>query len=231
MNASNRTSTIFRAGACTALLATALPVQSAQQPKPNILFIFADDMAMDAVGAFGGELKTPHMDRLVAGGTSFMNTYNPGSWHGAVCIASRTMLMTGRSLFRAKALQSDLRKEVEERRFWPQLLEDAGYTTYMTGKWHVDANAAKAFTVARDIRPGMPNDFPEGYNRPLEGQPDPWSPYDPKFEGFWKGGKHWSEVQADHAIDFLREAKKDKKPFFIYLAFNAPHDPRQAPKR
>ena len=76
----------------------------------------------------------------------------------------------------------------------------------------------------------MPNQTPEGYNRPLPGKPDPWSPYDIKFDGFWKGGKHWSEVVADDAVDYIGEAKQDKRPFFMYIAFNAPHDPRQAPK-
>ena len=78
----------------------------------------------------------------------------------------------------------------------------------------------------------MPNQTPEGYNRPLAGKPDPWSPYDPKFEGFWKGGKHWSEVVAEDTLSFVEQAKEhqDEKPFFAYIAFNAPHDPRQAPK-
>ena len=76
----------------------------------------------------------------------------------------------------------------------------------------------------------MPNQTPEGYNRPLPDKPDPWSPYDIKFDGFWKGGKHWSEVVADDAVDYIGEAKQDKRPFFMYIAFNAPHDPRQAPK-
>jgi choline-sulfatase len=66
----------------------------------------------------------------------------------------------------------------------------------------------------------------------LLGKPDQWSPYDRKFGGFWKDGKHWSEIVADDAIDYLSEAKKhaNKNPFFAYIAFNAPHDPRQAPK-
>jgi choline-sulfatase len=78
----------------------------------------------------------------------------------------------------------------------------------------------------------MPNQTPDGYNRPLKDKPDPWSPYDPKFEGFWKGGKHWSEIVADDTLIFFDEAKKHQKskPFFAYIAFNAPHDPRQAPK-
>ncbi len=65
---------------------------------------------------------------------------------------------------------------------------------------------------------------------PLPGQPDPWSPSDPKFGGFWQGGKHWTEVVGDDTVGFLGEASKSEKPFFMYIAFNAPHDPRQSPK-
>ena len=50
-------------------------------------------------------------------------------------------------------------------------------------------------------------------------------------EGFWEGGKHWSEVLADDAINLIEDSKKVDDPFFMYLAFNAPHDPRQAPER
>ncbi|MCH7728807.1 MAG: sulfatase-like hydrolase/transferase, partial [Planctomycetes bacterium] len=75
-----------------------------------------------------------------------------------------------------------------------------------------------------------PNQTPQGYNRPLPNQPDPWSPSDPKFGGFWKGGKHWSEVVGDDAIGFLSLAANRENPFFMYIAFNAPHDPRQAPQ-
>jgi arylsulfatase A-like enzyme len=76
----------------------------------------------------------------------------------------------------------------------------------------------------------MPRATPEGYNRPMEDQEDPWSPYDPKFGGFWQGGKHWSEVLGDDAVNYIQEATALEKPFFMYLAFNAPHDPRQSPK-
>jgi choline-sulfatase len=76
----------------------------------------------------------------------------------------------------------------------------------------------------------MPNQTPEGYNRPIEGQPDAWKPWDKKYGGYWKGGKHWSEVLGDNAEEFLGDASKSEKPFFMYLAFNAPHDPRQSPK-
>jgi choline-sulfatase len=77
----------------------------------------------------------------------------------------------------------------------------------------------------------MPNQTEAGYNRPIEGQPDPWKPWDKTRGGYWKGGKHWSEVLGDHAEEFLDNASKSDKPFFMYLAFNAPHDPRQSPKQ
>jgi choline-sulfatase len=59
---------------------------------------------------------------------------------------------------------------------------------------------------------------------------DPWSPSDPRFGGYWEGGRHWSEVLADEGEVFIREAVGSDKPFFMYLAFNAPHDPRQSPQ-
>ena len=113
---------------------------------------------------------------------------------------------------------------------WSQLMAKAGYDTYFTGKWHVRAKADEIFKVSRNIRPGMPNQTPEGYNRPIDGKPDVWSPYDKKFEGFWKGGRHWSAIVADDAEEYLKMAKASDNPFFMYLAFNAPHDPRQSPK-
>ena len=109
-------------------------------------------------------------------------------------------------------------------------MEDAGYETYFSGKWHVKVSPDSIFNHVSHIRPGMPNQTEAGYNRPIEGQEDIWSPYDTSFDGFWKGGKHWSEVLADDAEIFLDNASNSDKPFFMYLAFNAPHDPRQSPK-
>jgi choline-sulfatase len=202
--------------------------------KPNILFIFADDQCYETIGHLGiTDIETPHLDRLMKSGTSFTRAYNMGSWSGAVCVASRHMLNTGRFIWRAEEASKKAETERVEGRFWSENMKSAGYKTYMTGKWHVRASAEKCFDVTRNVRGGMPNQTPQGYNRPLSGKPDPWSPYDPKFEGFWKGGKHWSEVVAEDAVFFLKEAKKhaEKNPFFAYVAFNAPHDPRQAPKQ
>jgi arylsulfatase A-like enzyme len=202
--------------------------------KPNVLFIFADDMTYEAIHAFGyDEIETPNLDRLVAEGTTFTHAYNSGGWHGAICVASRTMLMTGRQLWHAHKVDNKAKLETEyaaQGKAWSQLMAAAGYETFMTGKWHVQIDPERIFDHVRHQRPGMPKTVKDSYNRPLKGKKDPWDPADPSVGGFWQGGKHWSEVQADDAIDFLGMAKKTEKPFFIYLAFNAPHDPRQSPQ-
>ena len=201
--------------------------------KPNILFIFADDQCYELVHALGNdEIRTPNLDRLVKRGLTFTHAYNMGSWSAAVCIASRGMLNTGRFLWHARSALASRgrRRKGPKAPLWAEYMRTGGYKTYFTGKWHVPADAKKVFDVARDVRGGMPNQTKAGYNRPIEGKDDPWSPYDKKFGGFWKGGKHWSEVVGDHSVAFIAEAAKSKKPFFMYLAFNAPHDPRQSPK-
>ena len=197
--------------------------------KPNILFVFTDDQAPDTVGAWGNhQIRTPNMDRLVEAGCSFTHAYNMGAWNGAVCLASRKMLNTGRFLWPAHA--ENLDKRVKQRKMWSQLIADAGYETYFTGKWHVPADPEKIFDHVRHVRPGMPKQTEAGYHRPVEGGEDVWQPWDASRGGFWEGGKHWSEVLADDAEAFLQQASKSDKPFFMYLAFNAPHDPRQSPK-
>jgi choline-sulfatase len=193
----------------------------------------ADQLMPFLMGAYGHPVvQTPNLDRLVEDGITFTHAYNQGSWSGAVCIASRTMLNTGRFLWKAARFdkQKSVERERQAGRFWSEYMKTAGYTTYMTGKWHVKADSKKAFDFQVNERPGMPNQTDVGYNRPIEGQPDPWCPWDPKFEGFWKGGKHWSEVLGDDSLAFLTRASERKEPFFMYLAFNAPHDPRQSPK-
>ncbi len=199
--------------------------------KPNILFLFADDFTYEAVSAFGHtDIDTPNLDRLARRGTTFTHAYNMGSWSGAVCVASRNMLLTGRSLWRAEKIAKSTEAERQAGRLWPQLMKSAGYETYMTGKWHINANAEKSFDHVRHVRGGMPGTVDAAYNRPLEGKPDTWSATDKSLGGFWQGGKHWSEVAADDTIDFLSEASKRDQPFFMYIAFNAPHDPRQSPQ-
>jgi choline-sulfatase len=204
----------------------------AQPPqRPNIVFIFADDQCFSTIHALGAdEIETPNLDALARRGTTFTHAFNMGSWSGAVCVASRTMLNTGRFVWNAHAVYKDSEREREQGRWWSEYLKDAGYRTYMTGKWHCRANANLAFDVAEDIRPGMPKAVEVGYNRPAADGTDLWSPSDPKFGGFWEGGVHWSEVVANHAEAFMQDAAQRNEPFFMYLAFNAPHDPRQSPQ-
>jgi len=227
------TTTVFTTLAIALAYSSTLPSLVAETPaKPNFLFIFADDFAYDCVGISGNEeVSTPRLDELARQSTRFTHCYNMGSWSGAVCVASRTMLNTGHFVWRAQKAMNGLKKEyVPQRRMWSQRMEDAGYDTYMTGKWHVKADAAAVFQTARNIRPGMPNQVPAGYNRPLGRDDKKWLPWDKEREGFWKGGRHWSEIVADDAEDFLATAKQSENPFFMYIAFNAPHDPRQSPQ-
>ncbi len=221
----------MRLAICLTLVIACFGSSLSAQSKPNILFLFADDFTYDSIAALGRtDIETPNLDKLARRGTTFTNTYNMGSWSGAVCVASRNMLLTGRSVWRAEMISNRTQAEADAGRLWPQLLKQVGYDTYMTGKWHVQAKAESAFNVVKHVRPGMPETVEESYNRPLAGQPDPWSSSDQSLGGFWKGGKHWSEVGADDAIGFIADAKSRSNPFFMYIAFNAPHDPRQAPQ-
>ena len=125
--------------------------------KPNILFIFTDDQSHETVHAYGNDdIITPHMDSLVNDGVSFTNAYNMGSWSGAICIASRTMINTGMSVWRAKEIYKNLQPRAEQQLFWSQLLAKAGYETYMTGKWHVKIKPEDIFDHVLHERPGMP---------------------------------------------------------------------------
>ena len=219
--------------ACTGALAFgAVSAADSTVERPNFLVILSDDQAFDAWGASGGEVHTPHIDRLARDGVTFTHAYNQGGWHGAICVASRTMLMTGRSLWDARAMEEILELEVADGQLWPQRLAMEGYDTYFSGKWHVRANAGEAFGTAVHVRPGMPNQTPEGYHRPVDeaDYETGWKPWDPAHGGFWEGGTHWSEVLADDAAQFFEAVSQRNNPFFMYLAFNAPHDPRQAPR-
>ncbi len=125
---------------------TVMAASSYAAEKPNILFIFADDMSYETIGAHGQlDVDTPHLDKLVKHGVSFTHAYNMGAWNGAVCQASRKMLNTGRFVWRAKSTK--LEQCVSGRKMWSQRLQDAGYRTYMSGKWHVDTAPEGVFDV------------------------------------------------------------------------------------
>jgi|GEM_PF-34711 len=214
--------------ACVGVVLPTIAV--AQVPdKPNVLYLFADDMTYDAISALGNdEIITPNLDSLVQSGTAFTHAYNQGSYVAAVCRSSRDMLESGRFLWNAA---TDLAAVEEAGGLAPQVFADNGYDTYFSGKWHLSvSNAANVYDNVGTIRPALPTPDEAQYNRPLEGQPDPWDPADPSHGGFWAGGTHWTEVLADEGIDFLQSAAADPDPFYMQLSFNAPHDPRQAPQ-
>jgi choline-sulfatase len=194
--------------------------------KPNVMFIFADDQTYESIGAYGQlNIKTPNLDRLVNRGVSFTHAYNMGTWSAAVCVASRAMLNSGRFVNRAQ-------QGVKQYPHWSEIMKGAGYKTYITGKWHVNCPGKPRFDVLKDVRGGMPNQADERYRRTFKPElyESEWLPWDKKHGGFWAGKTHWTQVVADNTLTFFEQVKNDDKPFFMYLAFNAPHDPRQAPK-
>ncbi|MPR36028.1 sulfatase-like hydrolase/transferase [Salmonirosea aquatica] len=211
---------------------TPAPKSKAPAGKPNIILIFTDDQRYNTIHALGdAQVITPNLDRLVQQGTTFTHAYNMGAWGGAVCVTSRAMLVTGMTVWDVYKEEKDYSRLFNKQGFWPQQMKKAGYETYMTGKWHVKQKVEDIFDHVVHERPGMPNQTPEGYNRPLSRTDTTWQPWDKKYDGFWEGGTHWTQVVADDAINYIGEASKKDTPFFMYLAFNSPHDPRQAPKR
>jgi len=138
-----------------------------------------------------------------------------GSMHGAVCQPSRAMLMSGRTLYR---VPMDLKKTA----LMPETLGNAGYTTFGTGKWH---NGQESFVRA----------FQQGQNVFFGGMSDhtkvPLKDISADGKVIDKGNDNGfsSELFADAAIGFLKSAPDDK-PFFAYVSFTSPHDPRQPPK-
>jgi arylsulfatase A-like enzyme len=183
--------------------------------RPNVLFLLADDQRADTIAALGNlHIQTPNLDRLVRQGTVCTRAYCMGAMQGEVCVPSRAMIMSGRSLFRAHT-------DLKDQDTWPEAFGKAGYRTFMTGKWHNEGESARrSFEVGRAVFfGGMGNP----YRLPVE---------DFDSHGFTNkrpSGKHAAELFADTAIDFLKEQTGDR-PFLCYVAFTTPHDPRVVPK-
>ncbi|MBE0655526.1 MAG: sulfatase-like hydrolase/transferase, partial [Bacteroidales bacterium] len=133
--------------------------------KPNILLFYVDDVTYTAVHALGNnEIITPNLDKMVESGVTFTHAYNMGSWTGAVCIASRAMMNTGRFLWRAEASNYD--EMVGRGEIWSQLLKKGGYNTYMAGKWHVQSKALdveKLFNQLGHVHEGNPGNAYTGH--------------------------------------------------------------------
>jgi arylsulfatase A-like enzyme len=199
-----------------ALLGPAARAADAPARRPNVLFLFSDDQRADTIAELGnGHIQTPNLDRLARRGTACTRAYCMGAQQGAVCVPSRAMLMTGRTLFRVDT-------ELKGQTTWPEMFGKAGYDTFMTGKWHNGPESARRC-------------FAEGKAVFFGGMGDP---YKLPVQDFTAGGdlgdkrpsgKHSVELFADCAVDFLKRQKGDR-PFLCYVAFNAPHDPRVAPR-
>ncbi len=184
---------------------------NAQSSKPNILFLFADDLRADALGCYGNPyVQTPNLDQLARNGTMFSEAHILGGHHGAICAPSRAMLMSGKGFFRV----TDKLNGVTT---WPMLLRQNGYTTFMTGKWHNEPAAVGAsFMEAKNVMLGGMADH---YQTPMCDLKPDGTFTAPIKKGF--STDHFAET----AIQFL-DKQTVSKPFVTYVAFTAPHDPR-----
>lgn len=204
--------------------------------KPNVVLLFSDDQRLQGtIQALGGnEVITPNLDALVKSGTAFTSTYIMGGSQGAVCVPSRNMLMTGRNLF---SLGAEGQVILPQNVTLGETLGNNGYSTYGIGKWHNDkASFNRSFQNGDEIFFGGMSNNP--YNVVL-------SHYDnegkyilslgpTKGESNSKGlhsyPKHHTEVFGDAAVKFIENYQKEK-PFFLYVAFKSPHDPRVMPEK
>ena len=184
--------------------------------RPNILFLFADDQRADTIAAWGNpHIKTPTLDKLVDAGCSFRRNYIFGGNSGAVCMPSRAMLMSGKTWFHVDT------KTLKGAKLMPELLGENGYVTFGTGKWHNGEESwLRAFQRGKTVMFGGMSDHSKVPVRDL-------GP-DGKLTPVRTGEKFSSELFADSVIDFLQH-HDGKKPFFAYVAFTAPHDPRMPP--
>src|SRR5687767_12431362 len=119
---------------------------SPPQKRPNVLFLFSDDQRADTIAALGNpHIQTPNLDRLVKRGASFTRAYCMGSMQGAVCVPSRAMLLSGRTLFRVPGNLKGVTT-------WPEMFARAGYRTFMTGKWHnQQGSALRTFMFGKSV--------------------------------------------------------------------------------
>ncbi len=209
--------------------------------KPNILFFFTDDQRFDTIHALNNpQIITPTFDALVQRGVTFTNAYIMGGSSGAVCMPSRAMLMTGRTLYHLQAQGQGI---PQEHVLLGETLQQAGYTTFGVGKWHNGPSSyARSFSAGAEIFFGGMNDHwnvpacdfdPTGqYNQTHPFIRDPFGSNDVRTRrcDHITLGKHSSELFGDAAIDFIRRYDADA-PFFAYISFMAPHDPRTMPKQ
>lgn len=180
--------------------------------RPNILLIMADDLGYADIGCFGSEIETPNIDRLASEGLKFTRFRAT-----PMCVTSRIALMAGMPMHAAG--QHGYRHSIP----LASLLKSGGYRTLMTGKWHAgspDPRSPDLFDRAFGFLGGATDSFVGGKDWYLNGKP---------FRLFPKGF-YSSHAFAERSVEFMRESVERQEPFFMYVAFNAPHHPCQAPK-
>ena len=191
--------------------------------RPNIVILLADDMGFSDAGCYGGEIQTPNLDALARGGLRFTQFYNT-----ARCWPSRAAILTG---YYAQEVRRDTLPGVVsnglggQRPAWarllPEYLHERGYRSYHSGKWHMDGPVlAGGFDHSYSF-----DDHNRYFSPELHGMDD--KPLPPVRPG---SGYYATTAIAEHAIEMLAEHQVQHRdqPFFLYLAFNAPHFPLQA---
>jgi len=201
--------------------------------KPNIVIIMADDMGFSDIGCYGGEIPTPHLDALAAGGLRFTQFYNTGR-----CCPTRASLLTG--LYSHQAGVGHMTKDYGIPGYRGALSDrcvtigdvarSAGYFTAVSGKWHVGSEDESMRPLSRgfDRFYGVPEgggfyfQVKKGRSIVLNNETIA-TPEKPLPDGWYS-----TDAFTDHGIRFIDEAVEKKKPFLLYLPHNAPHFPLQA---
>ncbi|MGB2712715.1 MAG: arylsulfatase [Vicinamibacterales bacterium] len=229
----------------TATLVAAPGVGAQATLRPNVVIILVDDMGWSDIGPYGGEIPTPHLDALAAGGLRFTQFYATPR-----CSPSRASLLTG--LYPHQAGMGHLDTVVREGSSGTtgrlsdrsvtiaEVLREAGYFTAMAGKWHLGQQNGsppwqRGFDRVLNIRAGgifFPNqNFQGGDELTKRGQEPLYLDGQPIPRDSPQLGQNWytTFLWTDFALKFVDEAKKANKPFFLYIPHNAPHFPLMAP--
>jgi len=187
--------------------------------KPNILYIFADQMRATAMGCMPEPLRepvhTPNLDRLAGEGTLFTNAYA----NSPVCTPSRATLLTGKHALSCRCIVNDLRLPEDERSI-ADALNDEGYRCGYVGKWHLDGISRHMFTPPGRRRHGF-DAYWAAYNCNHNYFDPKW--YEDDNPTLQRKAGYDADIQTDQAIGFLERFRDE--PFCLFLSWGPPHDP------
>jgi arylsulfatase len=204
--------------------------QQIPDEKPNIVLILADDLGWSDIGSYGSEVETPNLDWLAENGVRFTQMYNTSK-----CNPSRAALITG--LYAQQVgYGATYLQPLENGITVGELLQSAGYRTLWAGKHHgYDHPMDRGFDRYYGLKEGASNHFNPGPTRENEPEPAQKRPDRPFYEDrklmqpYAVPQDYYStDYFTKYALKWLGEYKEDEKPFFLYLAYTAPHDPLMA---